>query len=206
MLHFLKNPALLWAVLALPSVPMVFALAQGAVDGEGRAATEYLLHPTGEFAARFMIIAMMVTPFRMLFPRAVVSRWLVKHRRHFGVAAFFYALLHTVLYVLDMGAIETMLDEFWAIGIWTGWLAMLVFLPLGFTSNDASVRMLGPAWKTLQRGVYVAAVATLLHWIFVHNNVSAALVHFVPLATFETYRIWRNFYGVFKTTNQENMT
>ena len=51
---------------------------------------------------------------------------------------------------------------------------------------------MGPAWKTLQRWTYAAAVFTLLHWIFVHNNLGPALVHFVPLAGLETYRIWRN--------------
>jgi methionine sulfoxide reductase heme-binding subunit len=170
----------------------VLALANGGVDAEGRAATEFLLHPTGEFAARFMLIAMMITPLRMLFPTSRIMRWLVARRRHIGVAAFFYALLHTVLYVLDMSSVQAMLAEFWALGIWTGWLAMLMFLPLGLTSNDWSVRGLGLRWKTLQRLVYGASVATLLHWIFVHNNVGAALVHFAPLALLTAYRFWRN--------------
>ena len=52
---------------------------------------------------------------------------------------------------------------------------------------------MGPNWKTLQRWVYVAAIATLLHWIFVHNNFGPALVHFIPLAGLETYRLWKNF-------------
>jgi methionine sulfoxide reductase heme-binding subunit len=204
--NILKHPLVLWAILALPSVPMVLALAQGGVDPEGRAATEFLLHPTGEFSARFMIIAMMATPLRMLFPRAGVSRWLIKHRRHFGVAAFFYALFHTLLYVRDMGALQPMLDEFWAIGIWTGWLAMLIFLPLGFTSNDRSVRELGAKWKPLQRMVYAAAIATLVHWLFVHNNTLAALAHFIPLAALQAYRIWRHFIGNPRTRKQENVT
>jgi methionine sulfoxide reductase heme-binding subunit len=188
----LKSRYLLWAILTLPSLPMIAALAGGGVDEQGRAATEFLLHPTGEFSARFLIIAMMATPIRMLFPRARLSRWLIKRRREFGVAAFLYAVLHTLLYVIDMGSIEAMLGEFTALGIWTGWLAMVVFVPLGFTSNDWSVRRLGSAWKTLQRFVYIAATATLLHWIFVHNNLGAALVHFLLLAGLEAYRIWRN--------------
>ena len=55
------------------------------------------------------------------------------------------------------------------------------------------VRLLGTNWKLLQRFVYVAAVMTLLHWIFVHNNIGPAMVHFVPLALAEAYRVfqWR---------------
>ena len=51
---------------------------------------------------------------------------------------------------------------------------------------------LGSTWKTMQRWVYVAALGTLMHWIFVHNSFGPALVHFVPLAGLETYRVWRN--------------
>jgi methionine sulfoxide reductase heme-binding subunit len=189
----LSSRYFLWALLALPAVPMLAGLFSGRVDEEGRAATEFLLHPTGEFAARFMIIAMVATPLRLLFPRAAPMRWLIKHRRAFGVAAFFYAAFHTVLYIIDMGSLQAILSEFTALGIWTGWLAMLLFVPLALTSNDASVRALGVLWKRLQRFVYPAAVATLVHWIFVHNNLAPALVHFVPLAALEAYRIWHNF-------------
>jgi len=108
------------------------------------------------------------------------------------VAAFGYAALHTLLYIIDMGSIRAMLGEFTALGIWTGWVAMFIFVPLAITSNDWSVRKMGPSWKTLQRFVYFSAVFTLLHWIFVHNEWGPALVHFVPLAGLEAYRIWKN--------------
>ena len=153
---------------------------------------ERLLHPTGEFAARFMILAMMITPLRMLFPKAGWLVWMAKRRRWIGVAAFCYAALHTLYYIIDMGALKPILDEFWALGIWTGWAAFAIFIPLAITSNDASQRWLLSRWKTLQRFVYPAAVLTLLHWIFVHNNIGPALVHFLPLAALETYRIWKN--------------
>jgi len=42
----------------------------GALNGRG---LESLLYPTGEFAARFMIIAMMLTPLRMMFPSAACA-------------------------------------------------------------------------------------------------------------------------------------
>ncbi len=190
--RLIDHPFFIWAILALPSIPMIGALISGAPGPDGQPVTEFLLHPTGEFSARFLIITLMLTPLRMLFTGSGFVRWLNKRRRYFGVAAFFYALLHTVLYIIDMGSLQAILGEFLALGIWTGWLAMIVFLPLAVTSNDYSVRRMGKSWKTLQRTVYVAAVATLLHWIFVHNNIGPALVHFVPLAALETYRIWRN--------------
>ena len=115
----------------------------------------------------------------------------MRNRRYLGVAAFCYALAHTVFYIIDMGSLSNVLGEALLLGIWTGWVAMFIFLPLAITSNDWSVKRMGRNWKRLQQGVYVAAVATLLHWIFVHNNVGPALVHFVPLAGLEVYRIWK---------------
>lgn len=174
-----------WALLALPSVPMAASLAGGSADAEA------LLHPTGEFAARFMILAMLVSPLRLAFPKAHWPVWLMRRRRGIGVAAFLYACAHTVLYVVDMGSLRLMLDELFSLGIWTGWMAFALFLPLGLTSNAVSQRLLGPQWKSLQRLVYVAAVLTLVHWIFVHNNMAAALAHFVPLAALEAWRVWK---------------
>lgn len=191
--RFIDHPYFIWALLALPSLPMLGALLSGAPEMDGKPVAEALLHPTGEFSARFLIITMILTPLRMLMPGSGFLRWMAKRRRYFGVAAFFYAAFHTVLYVIDMGSLQAMLGEFLALGIWTGWLAMLIFVPLAVTSTDAMVRRMGPQWKTLQRTVYVAAVATLLHWIFVHNNIGPALVHFLPLAALEGYRLWRNF-------------
>lgn len=189
---FLNSGYFIWALLALPSLPMVLALVSGQPGPDGKPVAEMLLHPTGEFSARFLIICMILTPMRMLFPESGFWRWMMKRRRYFGVAAFAYAALHTGLYIIDMGSLQAILGEALELGIWTGWLAFLVFVPLAVTSNDWSVRKMGPAWKTLQRWVYVAAVGTVLHWIFLHNNFGPALVHFLPLAGLETYRIGKN--------------
>ena len=180
-----NSPYFFWALLALPSIGLLYG-ALGSSD------LEPLLHPTGEFAARFMIIAMALTPLRMLFPKAGWISWLMRRRRYIGVAAFGYAALHTLYYVVDLGSMSAVVTDFWKLGIWTGWVAFIIFVPLAFTSNNASVRALGRNWKTLQRSVYVAAVATLIPWVFVQNNFGPALVHFVPLAALEAYRIWKN--------------
>ncbi|MGH1578779.1 sulfite oxidase heme-binding subunit YedZ [Planktotalea sp.] len=191
-MKLLNSKPFFWLLLSLPAFGFLSMWINGATNTDGKAIEEILLHPTGEFAARFMIIAMILTPMRMLFPASGFWRWMMKRRRHIGVAAFGYAAFHTLLYIVDMGTLRAMLGEFFALGIWTGWLALFIFLPLAVTSNDYSLKKMGRSWKPLQRTVYVAALATLVHWIFVHNNVGPALVHFIPLAGLETYRIWRN--------------
>ena len=140
-----------------------------------------MLHPTGEWSARLMIAAMVLSPLLSLIgPRPWLS-WLIQRRRALGLAAFGYAMLHLIFYIIDMGNLDDMLAEFLALGIWTGWAAMLFFVPLAVTSNDASMRALKAGWKRLQRLVYPAAVLVLVHWIFIHNNLGPALVHFIPL-------------------------
>ena len=180
-----------WGLLALPSIPMMVALVSGQPGPDGRPVEEMLLHPTGEFSARFMIIAMLASPLQMLFPASRFVGWIMARRRYFGVAAFAYAAFHTVLYALDMGSLAAILGEALKLGIWTGWLALFIFVPLAITSNEFSVQRMGPGWKVLQRFVYAAAVATLLHWMFVHNEFGPALVHFIPLAALETWRLWK---------------
>ncbi|MEB8388811.1 ferric reductase-like transmembrane domain-containing protein [Rhodobacteraceae bacterium KMM 6894] len=183
---FFNSPYTFWALLSLPAIPILLSLTSG-----NPGAIEGALHPTGEFAARFMIIGMMITPLVMLFKGAHWPRWMLKRRRYLGVAAFSYALAHTILYLIDEGTVAFTSGEISKLYIWTGWLAFLVFVPLAITSTDGWVKSLGKRWKLLQRFVYLAAVMTLLHWASLHDwgGVGAALVHFGPLVALEIYRI-----------------
>ena len=172
-----------WVLLALPAVAMAVGIAAG-----GPTAGE-LIHPSGEFAARLIIAAMMISPLRMMFPRARWLSWILRRRRSLGVAAFGYVVLHTALYVVDMETLRDILAEFWALGIWTGWAAFLILIPLAGSSHDVLMRRLRQWWKFLHRWIYLAAMLTLVHWMIVDNNIGPALAHFVPLALLEIYRI-----------------
>ena len=176
MLRIILNKKLtFWTLLCLPALLMLRPYFFGdliAMD---------MLHPTGEWSARFMIAAMVLSPLLSLLGARPWLSWLIQRRRALGVAAFAYATLHLVFYIVDMGNLDDIVAEFLALGIWTGWAAMLLFVPLAVTSNDASMRALKAGWKRLQRLVYPAAVLVLVHWIFIHNNLGPALVHFIPL-------------------------
>jgi len=172
----LNKKPVFWVLLSIPAMVML----RGYFSDDVIAMD--MLHPTGEWSARLMIFAMILSPLLSLIGPRPWLNWLVRRRRALGVAAFAYAVLHLIFYLIDMGNIDDILDEFWALGIWTGWAAMLLFVPLALTSNDASVRALKASWKRLQRLVYPAALLVLVHWIFIHNNLGPALVHFIPLA------------------------
>lgn len=181
------SPYWLWLVLALPALGMIspfFATDTGALRG--------VVHGSGEFAARFMIISMMATPLLMLTKGSRFARWLRANRRYFGVAAFAYAALHTLAYVLVEASVVKILSEATRIDMAAGWLAFLIFIPLAATSMDYAVRKLGTWWKPVQRWTYGAAVLTLLHWAALHNwnGWPPAAVHFAPLAALTLYRLW----------------
>lgn len=182
------SPYWFWALLGLPGLGVLMGLTNAA-DTE---AVHDALHPTGEFAARFMIIAMLASPLALIFRGWRGPRWLLRNRRYLGVAAFFYALAHTLLYIVDLGTVQKVMADLPQFYIWTGWIAFLIFIPLAATSSDYFVRKMGRNWKTLQRTTYAAAVLTLLHWAALHDwgGASAALVHFVPLGLLEAYRAW----------------
>ena len=178
----------LWVALAMPALLVLyhFAVTPGTWAGD-------LLHPTGEWSARFIIVALMLTPLAQLFPESGAVKWLIRHRRSFGVAGFAYAVLHLVFYVLDMETVSAMLAEIGAPGIWTGWLALLCMVPPALASSNAAMRALRRHWKRVQRLAYPAAVLTLVHWLLIHDGKVSALVHFAPLILLQALRLARHF-------------
>lgn len=191
--------ALLWAVLSVPALLIVrrYVVEDELWPGD-------LLHPTGEWSARLIVVALMLSPLSTLLPKAPWVRWLVRHRRAFGVAAFGYALLHLAFYVLDMETVRNMLAELRAPAIWTAWLAFLCLVPMAATSNDASMRLLKRGWKKLQRLAYPAAILTLAHWMLVHDGRTAAMITFAPLAALTLYRLARSLRGPAPSTQKLN--
>lgn len=118
----------------------------------------FALDPTGEWAARLIIVAMAITPLHVLFPHARSVLWLQRRRRVIGLAAFGYASLHLVAFTLSIGRLDYIVQGLAFASMWTGWLAFLLLAPLAATSSDAAVRLLGRGWKMLQRLVYPARI------------------------------------------------
>lgn len=182
------SPYWLWALLALPA----FGFMSEAFTSADPRVFHKLLHPTGEFGARLLIITMLATPLALVLRGWRGPRWLKKNRRYFGVAAFGYAALHLVFYFIDRSTLTKVFGEITHLDIWTGWLAFVIFLPLAATSFDSAVKAMGPNWKWVQRWVYAAAVLTLVHWA-AHDHFKGlvpALIHAAPLIALEGYRVW----------------
>lgn len=173
----------IWGLLALPALPMTLGYAGGGAD-----AME-MLHPTGEFSVRFMVLAMMIGPLADIFGSRRWIRWLLARRRWMGVAAFAYAVAHLVFYVIDMGALGDILAELGEHGIWTGWAAFVLMGALALTSTDSAMHALARNWKRLQRLAYPAAVLAILHWGLLTWEWAPAAVHFGPLVLLNLVRL-----------------
>jgi sulfoxide reductase heme-binding subunit YedZ len=145
------SPYWLWALLALPPVLWTYQ----ALTSTNERILHMLVHPTGEWAARLLIVTMMATPLMLLFKGWRGPRWLRKNRRYLGVAAFGYAALHTVFYLIDKGSLTRVLGELDRTYIWAGWVAFLIFVPLAVTSMDAAQKIMGcnapPMWPPSSR-------------------------------------------------------
>lgn len=176
---------LIWALLALPGIYMLQSYVRGSLFyGE-------LMHASGDMAARLLILALAITPLRLIFPRSGWPLWLLQRRRYIGVAAFGFALLHAAVYAQRLGDIAAIGEDAREASMWTGWLALVVMLPLAATSNHWSVRKLGRRWKTLHRLVYAAALLTLGHWFLAAFDPLPGIMHFAVLACLQALRLWR---------------
>ncbi|MFK8101868.1 MAG: sulfite oxidase heme-binding subunit YedZ [Saprospiraceae bacterium] len=186
---FLTGKYVLWLLLALPGILSTKNYLAGSLN------YAMMMHITGEFAGRFLVISLIATPLALLFPKSQVSKWLIRNRRFFGVGAFAYTLLHTIFYVLKY-PFGQLVSEFATLSILTGWIAFFIFIPLAMTSTDAAIKRMGPAWKKLQRWVYLAAVMAFAHWALLglqgeHASMGGALFHFVPVVLLQLYRVWK---------------
>ena len=159
-------------------------IAAGAAFGDlGPNPVEALIHHFGEWALRFLLVTLAITPIRRL------TGWnqAVRLRRMFGLFAFFYAVLHLATYViLDR---ELLVDELLAdLGerpyIMVGFAAFVLLVPLAATSTNAMIRRLGGRrWRQLHRLAYVAAIGAVIHfWWLVKADVREPAIHAAVLA------------------------
>ncbi len=153
------------------------------MDDLGSNPIEALIRGLGDWALRFLLLTLTVTPLR----RLTGQHWLMRLRRMLGLTVFFYALLHLLGYVV--------LDQFFA---WTeigkdiakrpfitlGMLTFLLLLPLAATSSHAMIRRLGgKRWQALHSLVYAIAILAVVHyWWMVKLDITQPALHALILA------------------------
>ncbi len=172
-----------------------FALAVGDLLGItgslGANPVEDLQDRFGNWALRFVMIALSVTPLRKLTGKV----WLLRFRRMLGLFAFFYALMHFLnWFVLDQrmlwSAILEDLTERPFITI--GFTALVLLTAMAVTSTNGMRRRMGKRWDKLHYSVYAVGILGVWHyWWQVKADFAEPLVYAVILALLLGYRIYR---------------
>jgi sulfoxide reductase heme-binding subunit YedZ len=143
----------------LPAVLLLQAALAGTL---GAKAVMAAVHDSGDWAVRFLLLSLAITPLRRILaaPNVAVIR------RMLGVTSLCYALLHLALYAVELNYdIPRVLREIlarWYLVV--GATALLGLVVLGATSFDAAMRAMGRAWGRLHRVVYLLAALAVLHF------------------------------------------
>lgn len=173
----------------LPALYIIWLTATGHLGSDP---IETLEHATGDWAIRFLILTLAVTPVRQL----VGWGWLIGLRRTFGLAVFGYATAHLLIYiVLDMGLmggeiVKDVLEHPW---VTLGMVSWLLLLPLAITSTRGWQRRLGGRrWQRLHRLIYIVPFTASFHYFFaVKLDVRLPLFIATILVSLLGVRLWR---------------
>ena len=142
-------------ILKMINIDLVngFTFAENTVE-ENTTTPAMLYHVSGEFAIRWMTAVLTLTPFYILFG---VTNLFV--RQAMGIATAFWSILHFIIFIGSEGLLATFTQANYI----AGFAAILILVPLLFTSNRKSMKALKENWKRLQSLVYGAVLLSLLH-------------------------------------------
>ena len=170
------NPAIRAVFFGLCLIPFL-ALALAVMSNSlGPDPADHLMHETGEWVMRFLVLVLAATPLaRLGWPR------LARYRRMLGLFAWFYATLHLLIFAQvyigwsAAALIEELADRPYVL---VGFLAWLILVPLGVTSAHRIRRKMGRRWKDLHRLTYLVAFLGWLHLLWLsRSDVRDAVVY-----------------------------
>jgi sulfoxide reductase heme-binding subunit YedZ len=192
-IRFIWKPIVFLTCL-LP-VLLVVGDAFGITGGLGANPVEAILDRFGNWALRFIMITLAITPLR----RVTGWNWLSRFRRMLGLFTFFYAFMHFVTwFVLDreMRLNDVVEDLTERPFIALGFTAVVLLSALAVTSFATIRRRMGKRWQSLHNMAYVIGILGVWHyWWQVKKDVTEPLIYAAILAVLLGARIikhWRN--------------
>lgn len=145
----------------------------------------------GERGLQVLIATLMITPLRW----AGIN--LIKVRRAMGLVAFAFIALHFAVWItLDMGLrwSEILRDLYKRPYILIGFGAFLGLIPLAITSNNWSIKRLGPmVWNRLHWLTYPAILAGAVHFVLIGKVYKAdSLIYLAVVAVLLSARLMKS--------------
>ena len=147
----------------------------------------------GIWGLRFIVILLMISPLKKI--TGII--WLIQFRRMIGLFAFFYVLMHFLVWLLLeqsllMPAIIEDVTKRPFITI--GFIALLILLILASTSTLKIRRSMGRKWDKLHQSVYLASILGIWHfWWQVKKDITEPLIYAVIIFILLTYRLWNKY-------------
>lgn len=183
------------AVYTIGIVPAAYAFYQATTGQLGADPLKALEKLLGLWSLRFLILGLAITPLRKIGG----PNWtFIRYRRAIGLLAFFYALLHVIVYVwldqdLNLSAIWK--DLIKRPYITVGMVAFTILIPLAITSNSAMIKRLGgAAWQKLHKWVYLAVSAGCLHFILLQKRwPPEPMIYAAITAALLLWRVWDSY-------------
>ena len=166
-------------LLLLPAIHLGWGMLQ---DTLGANPLEAIIRGLGDWALRFLLLTLALSPLRRL------TGWgqILRLRRMLGLYAYFYALLHLLSYLwFDQffDWIEIGYDIIERPFITIGMVSMLLLTPLAITSTNAMMRRLGKHWKRLHQLIYLIAILATIHFFWmVKLDISEPTFYAIVLA------------------------
>ena len=158
-----KAQKLVRAANLLIWLPALVILVLFLADGLSFNPIRTALHWMGRFAVGFFVLSLAVTPLVTLTGASILAVL----RRPIGLAAFYYAAIHLLIYItLDQGFNWLQLWRSFTRQpfIWYGAAGIVILLLLGITAHKKVMRKLGKRWKVLQRLAYIGIFVVLVHY------------------------------------------
>ena len=179
------------SIFFMALIPFIWLLLKVFQNDLGPDPAQALSIETGEWALRFLLLTLAITPFRQILRVAEIARL----RRMIGLFAFFYASIHFLswmAFILGfrwLAIAEELVERPY---ITVGFLAYVILFLLGVTSTNSMVRRLGKNWKRLHKFVYAASILAIVHLLWIlRTDVTEAVIYGVLLGILLGYRIFR---------------
>jgi sulfoxide reductase heme-binding subunit YedZ len=153
-----------WVLYPVGMIPFALLVWHTFTNGLGPDPTKAIELQLGKLGLQLIVAGLCVTPLRRL-----TGINLIRYRRAVGLLAFTYICLHLTTWVfLDLqmrwGLIGSELIK--RPFIIVGMIGLAMMLPLAITSNNLSIRKLGPkAWQRLHQLTYLVSIAAAVHYI-----------------------------------------
>lgn len=152
-----------WVVYLAGGLLVPWFLYLAATGGLGVEPIKALEKELGRLGLKFLVAGLVITPLRRL-----TGVNLIRFRRSIGVLAFYYISCHLLVWLLlDVQALDAIVKDIVKRPFVTvGMAGFVLLVPLAATSNNWSVRRLGPAvWRKIHRLVYFAVLLGAVHFL-----------------------------------------